>query len=204
MKKLFFSFLLIAISSAVFAQKKDKDDNEKSGGFKKENIFIGTSLGLGIGGWENSFSIGANPQIGYSLAQWIDAGIVTNINYFSFRYTDGAFNYKQNSTNYGAGGFIKLYPINMFHIQAQYEYNWINTKVTQQGTNISQTFKQEAPSLLLGVGYGQRIVGQSSFFTTLLLDVSRNINSPYVDNFGTAVPFFRTGFIVYLKPKKQR
>jgi hypothetical protein len=203
MKKILLSIFFFALTSLSFAQK-DKDERENKGGFKRENIFVGTSLGLGIGGWDNSFSIGANPQIGYSLAQWIDAGIVTNINYFSFRYTDGFTNFKQSSTNYGAGAFIKLYPINMIHIQAQYEYNWIKSKVTQRETNISQTFNQEAPSLLLGIGYGQRIVGQGSFFTTLLLDVSKNINSPYVDNFGDAVPFFRTGFIVYLKPKKQR
>lgn len=204
MKKFLFILAIACLGKTSTAQKKDKDEREDKGGFKKENVFVGTSIGLGIGGWDNTFSIGANPQIGYSVAEWLDAGIVTNINYYALRYTDGAFNYKQNSTNYGAGGFIKLYPIKMIHLQAQYEYNWINTKVTQRETNISQTFKQEAPSVLLGVGYGQRVVGQTSFFTTLLLDVTKNINSPYVDNFGQAVPFFRTGFTVYLKPKKQR
>src|SRR5579863_8323726 len=50
-------------------------------GFRKQNLFIGGSLGLGFAA--DQFSVGVNPEVGYSLNRWLDAGIVVNFNYNS-------------------------------------------------------------------------------------------------------------------------
>ena len=51
----------------------DDNNNGENKGFKKENVFLGGALSLGFG--SGSFAVGANPEIGYSVAQWLDAGV---------------------------------------------------------------------------------------------------------------------------------
>ena len=206
MKKLFIIIVLLQISVANFAQEEEVT-TEKSG-FKKENIFVGGTIALGFGGGGNnrSFVIGANPEIGYSLAKWLDAGIVFNVIFNSNKFVDGSFRYKQNAFNYGAGIFTRIHPINNFFIQAQPEYNWIDYTQTNLDLAGSPKIKQtvQAASFLVGVGYGQRIIGQSSFFTVLMFDLATEKNSPYRDAFGASLPIIRGGFNIYLKPKKQK
>ena len=62
----------------------------------------------------------------------------------------------------------------------------------------------KASSFLVGAGYGQRVVGQSSFFTVLMFDLGTEQFSPYRDTYGTAVPIIRGGFNIYLNTKKKR
>lgn len=195
MKKImpFVATLLISLSG--FAQDKS------SGNFKKENIFLGGSLNLGFA--TGVFQIGANPEIGYSLTKFWDAGVITNLIYGSLNpdYNNGV---KQSSFNYGAGLFTRVYPIDFLFAQAQAEHNWISYRLKDEFTG--ETFKNtfQSNSILVGIGYGRRTIGQSGFYTVLLLDLTKNINSPYVDGFGNSLPILRGGFTVYLKPKSER
>ena len=205
MKKLFIVILLLQISVANFAQEEEVIEK---GGFKKQNIFVGGTIALGFSGDFNNrnFIIGANPEIGYSLSKWLDGGIVFNAIFNSFKFVEGNFRYKQNAFNYGAGIFTRIYPINNFFIQAQPEYNWIDYTQTNLDLAGSPKIKQtvQAASFLVGVGYSQRIIGQSSFFTVLMFDLASEKNSPYRNAFGASLPIIRGGFNIYLKPKKQR
>jgi hypothetical protein len=202
MKRIIVTALLITSVFGATAQE-ETDDEPVRKGFRRDNTFLGGSLGLGMG--SGTFSVGANPEVGYSIANWLDAGISTNINYFSARaeYNGG---WRQRSTTYGAGVFARIYPFNGFFIQALPEYNWITTKLKDMSYAGGQEEKytQEAPSLLLGVGYGRRMIGASSFFTALMFDVGNNTSSPYIDSYGAKLPILRTGFNVYLRPKSQR
>lgn len=186
-------FLLISLG--VHAQEKSVSH------FKKENIFFGGSLNLGFA--TGVFQIGANPEIGYSVAKFWDAGIITNLIYSSLNadYNNGV---KQSSFNYGAGLFTRVYPIDFLFAQAQAEHNWINYRLTDEinGGTFKNTF--ESNSILLGIGYGRRTIGQSGFYTVLLFDVTKSNNSPYIDSYGNSLPILRGGFTVYLKPKNQR
>lgn len=203
MKKLLISFGLTALTLCSFAQ--DESDEER-GKFKKENIFIGGGIGLGLGGWSSGFNLGANPEFGYSVAPWLDAGISTNVNYFSFRaeLNNGI---RQRSLNLGVGAFTRFYPIRGFFIQALPEYNWITTNLKNMSfgsTGETYKIKQEAPSLLLGVGYGTRNIGRSNFYTAIMFDAGNNLASPYIDSYRSKLPVLRTGFNIYLGPKRQR
>jgi hypothetical protein len=201
MKYLFMTLLLLAGTFAAVAQE---EDNEERKGFKRENIFLGTSLNVGIG--NGGYVLGGNPQFGYSIAQWLDAGITTNLIYASQRYLNFGREVRQRSFNYGGGPFVRVFPINMIHLQAQYEYNWTSGNVQDIGSGQRQKFKVDAPSFLVGAGYGQRVVGRSSFYTTILFDLTKDVNSPYVlieGNQKIAMPVFRAGFNIYLGPKKR-
>lgn len=200
MKKYFFaiSFILLALSSR--AQSEGEENMHK---FRKDNIFIGGAIGLGLGGWSGGFNIGANPEIGYTVATWMDAGISTNFNYYSFSadYNGGV---RQRSFNYGGGVFVRLFPYRGFFIQILPEYNRINTNFKDFNSNgYELKLKQEAPSLLLGAGYSTRIIGQANFFSAIMFDAGNNINSPYVDSYGKKLPILRTGFNFYLRAKKR-
>ena len=206
MKKILISLSLTALTVYSFGQE---EGDEEKGKFKKENLFIGGGIGLGLGGWNQGFNVGVNPEFGYSVAPWLDAGISTNVNYFSFRaqVNNGI---RQRSLNLGVGAFTRLYPIRGFFIQALPEYNWITTNLKNMnfgGTGETYKIKQEAPSLLLGVGYGTRNIGHSNFYTAIMFDVGDNSASPYIGSLGSRrfkLPVLRTGFNIYLGQKRQR
>lgn len=200
MKKIVFAVVFLSINIFSFCQ-----DNgvEKSHKFQTDRIFIGGSIGLGLGG--GGFSVGGNPEIGYSVTDWLDAGISTNINYFSFRAESNG-GLRQRSINFGGGTFVRIFPIKNFFIQLLPEYNVINTTLTEfySGTaGAEYKISQNAPSFLAGIGYGSREIGGGSFFTVLMMDLGNNTNSPYIDTYGAKLPILRTGFNFYLRSKRR-
>jgi hypothetical protein len=173
-------------------------DNSAAQGFDKSRLFLGGSLALGFGSY--SFNIGSTPEVGYSFSDYLDAGIALNLNYQSIRadpYYNG--NVRQRSFNYGGGPFVRVFPLRQLFIQGQFEHNWIdyNFKDMTSGLNSSQT--NQSSSLLAGIGYTQRIVGQSSFYTVLMIDLLTDQYSPYRDYYNNAaIPIIRAGFTFYL------
>lgn len=187
--------LLLCLSS--IAQNNEAD--EKKGKFKRENTFLGAAVNLSLG--NRFFNVGVNPEIGYSFNNWLDAGVALNVNYFSQNASDFS-NTRFRNFNYGAGTFLRIWPVNFLHVQVQPEYNWINS--SQKNVISGQTFKYNysAESLLVGIGYGSRMVGSQYSYVTLMIDVLQNINSPYRDQFNDPLPVFRAGFGMYLNRKK--
>jgi hypothetical protein len=214
MKKLLFAVSFLTLTAVSFAQdeeqkRQDEEEDKSSRGFQIEKMFAGGSLNLGIGG--GSFNIGANPQVGYSVANWLDVGVTTNIIYYSQRYdvlyNNAAYGFRERTVNYGGGPFIRICPISMVHLQAQYEFNWITGNVEDVSTGTKTKIHHTAPSVLIGAGYGRRIVGQSWFFTTVLFDVTKADYSPYVYAEGQSkisLPIVRAGFNVYFGRKTGR
>lgn len=192
--------LIIGLMSVSLSSIAQRDDEEQEHKFKKENIFLGGAIGLGFS--SGGFSAGANPEVGYSIAQWLDAGISTNFNYYSYsaEYNNG---YRQRSFNYGAGTFVRIFPIRSVFLQVLPEYNVIRTNLKDVYSGQETRLKQEAPSLLLGIGYTSRQVGASSFYTVIMFDAGNNTNSPYIGGLGTKLPILRTGFNFYLRPSRR-
>lgn len=187
--------LLLCVSS--IAQSNDAD--EKKGKFKRENTFLGAAVNLSLG--NRFFNVGVNPEVGYSFNNWLDAGVALNVNYFSQNASDFS-NTRFRNFNYGAGTFLRIWPVNFLHLQVQPEYNWINS--SQKNVISGQTFKYNysSESLLVGIGYGSRMIGSQYSYVTLMIDVLQNINSPYRDQFNDPLPVFRAGFGMYLNRKK--
>lgn len=193
---------LIALNFLI-AQGREKD--EKGKGFKKENLFTGGSVSLAF--YNNTFLIGGNPVFGYSIADWIDAGIVVNYNYTSYR--DVSYygsNDKIRQSVYGGGVFTKLYPIRFLFVQAQFEHNFIRQKYYLPGSrDPSEVAKLDASSFLVGGGYtSDRYPGSGRpfFYLAVLFDIADNTNSPYTDNLGRVIPIVRGGIQVPLFQKK--
>jgi hypothetical protein len=169
--------------------------DEDGRGMKKQNMFFGANLNLGFA--NRSFNIGVNPEFGYSLTRWLDAGIAANFNYFSQNATDFS-SIRFRNINYGAGVFTRIWPVNFLFLQVQPEYNWINSAQRNVVTQQAFKYKYSAESLLVGIGYGSRLIGSSYTYFTLMMDVLQNPNSPYRDQFNDPLPVIRAGFGIYL------
>jgi hypothetical protein len=171
-------------------------------GFKKQNLFLGGSLGLGFGSY--NFNIGVNPELGYSLNKWLDVGAVVNFNYNSMR-ADQNYMYNANISSkqftYGGGVFGRAYVLPFLFLTAQPEFNWTSITEKDMSSEVQYRYDANAPSLLLGIGYGQRVVGQSGFYIALMFDAISNKNSPYNDVNGHPLPVLRAGFDFYLHRK---
>ncbi|RYY61947.1 MAG: hypothetical protein EOO05_04565 [Chitinophagaceae bacterium] len=175
MKKIM--LIVLASVAVLFAHAQD----EKTG-FEKERLFTGGSVTLSF--FNGQTLLGANPMLGYTLANWIDGGIAFNFLYNGSRdYYQ--FNDKIRQTVYGPGVFTRLYPVKFLFVQGQLEHNFTTLKYIPAPGSSYQQDKQTTGtnSLLLGAGLAQgREPGSNTFFyISLLFDVLKNMNSPYVN-----------------------
>jgi len=207
MKKMLLLVGLGFIMQGTFAQRNDPptysdgDGNDRPS--NSTNLFAGGSISAGFANY--TFNVGANPEIGYSFSQWVDLGVAFNINYLSERADDQYIynaNTRYRSFNYGAGIFTRVYPVHFLFVQLQPEMNWIHQSAKSFETNQTASATFSAASLIAGVGYTQRMVGEGSYFLMIGLDLLNNTYSPYRDYNGTKLPIIRAGFDFYFRSKK--
>ena len=140
-------------------------------------------------------------MFGYSVTNWLDAGIVVNYNHTSYRDYNNIINSKLRQNVYGGGAFIKLYPIRFLFAQAQLEHNYIRQKYIQPGGTPVENAKADAGSFLIGGGYTTGRFGRGGgpfYYLAVLFDVSKSLNSPYTDALGRAIPIIRGGIQIPL------
>ncbi|MBI5372619.1 MAG: hypothetical protein HZA79_11415 [Sphingobacteriales bacterium] len=190
-KKLLAVFLLSVTLLGVQAQEEQK-------GWKSDHLFIGTGLNLGF---SRGFIIGLNPEVGYSINKILDAGIAMNLTYVTQQYQ--TVNITARYLALGGGPFVRVWPIEQLFAGGQFEFNQISYSEKADGEIINK-IKVTAPSLLVGVGYGSRIIGRGQFYTSIMIDALNDINSPYRDQYNRVLPVFRTGFSFYLGRKKEK
>jgi len=161
--------------------------------------------GLVLGGGTGSFQIGLNPELVKSYNDYIDLGLISNIYYSSYRTIasyDG-INAKYHKTQFGLGGFARIWPVNEFFLQIQPEYNWTWAKSTDIVDNISNKVQVSAPSVLAGIGYGRRTENGFSYLS-IMIDLINSQQSPYGMGQLRPQPIFRAGFgfPIHLAKKK--
>jgi hypothetical protein len=197
MKKIIPVLLVLCLTTtSLFAQKEKKEEKQK--GFNKENLFTGGSVSLAF--YNNTFLVGGSPVIGYSLTNWLDAGLVINYNYTSYRDVN-VFNDRLRQKVYGGGAFMKLYPVRFLFAQAQFERNYIRQKYIPPNNGTTSTAKDDASSFLIGGGYTTGRYGRGGgpyYYLAVLFDVSGNKNSPYTDGYGRIIPIIRGGIQIPL------
>ncbi len=184
--------LLCAIN--LSAQKENKNTYDPS------NWFTGGSISLALG--NGSFNAGLHPHYGYTIAKWVDAAAVANFEYQSQR---DIYNNKYRTTVYGAGVFTRIYPVHFLFLQAQPEYNFIAQKYIPYNTGASnKKANLHAPSLLLGGGYTTSRSDKNSFsYLSILIDVVKDKNSPYIDGYGNLLPIIRAGINIGLNRRRK-
>ncbi len=188
-------FIALLFGVFLFTAVKAQDEEEEKKGFKANHVFIGTGLNLGF---SNGFIIGLNPEFGYSLNQVLDVGIALNLTYVTQRNPN--VNITARYLALGGGPFLRIWPIQQLFAGAQFEYNKISYS-EKTAAGIINKAKASAPSFLVGLGYGTRTIGRAQFYTSIMIDAMKDINSPYRDQYGRILPVFRTGFSFYLGRK---
>jgi len=212
MKSLVLASFMFVLSVSAMAQHRNPQVNtytdEDAGnvtGFNRSNMFVGGTLNIGYNGYD--FNVGGSPEVGYSLNKWFDVGALININYTSERADPTGYfndNTRYRSFNYGAGVFGRFYPLPFLFLQVEPEYNIVNYSSTPMPAGITSRYQTQAPSFLGGIGYGRRMVGQSSFYLLLMFDVLGDHSSPYVNPYNYApLPIIKAGFDVYLHPRRK-
>jgi hypothetical protein len=161
--------------------------------------------GLVLGGGTGSFQIGLNPELVKTYNDYIDLGLITNLYYSSFRTVtsyDG-INAKYHKTQFGLGGFARVWPVNEFFLQIQPEYNWTWSNQKDLVNGISRNVNVSATSVLAGVGYGKRSDNGFSYLS-IMIDLVNSQQSPYGMGQLRPQPIFRAGFgfPIHLAKKK--
>jgi hypothetical protein len=202
MKKVVIVLVLLSGFYVSKAQDEERAEDEKKGGFKKENLFVGGDINLGF---SNSYTaLGVSPYFGYSINKYVDVAASFNFNYISQRINDGFIDYgdKARQTVYGPGAFVRVYPLKFLFAQAQFEHNFVKVKYLPGNNSpyLGYTQHIDANSLLVGAGYagGRDEYNKSFYYFSISWDLLRNSNSPYVDGLGRAVPIIRAGYNIAL------
>jgi len=197
MKKIILALSVLALTTTSLYSQKEEEEEKK--GFKKENLFIGGTVSLAF--YNNTFLIGGNPVFGYSLTNWLDAGIVVNYTYTSYRDYNNFINAKLRQNIYGGGAFVKLYPVRFLFAQAQVEHNYIRQKYIPPGGGPIEKAKADAGSFLIGGGYTSGREGRGGgpfYYLAILFDVGKNFYSPYTDELGRSIIIIRGGLQIPL------
>lgn len=206
MKKLFLMLLLPACFLAANGQSGTTSSSKVPAdqGFQKDKLFTGGTFNLGFG--NRSTSLGISPQLGYSVTNWLDAGITVNVNYVSQRDNSVILD-KLRQTTYGPGAFVRVFPINFLFATAVGEYNWIHQKyIPAQSGAPSIVNNISAPSLLVGGGYasGRQKGSNSYYYLSVTWDIAGDQNSPYIDAYNRSVPIIRAGYNIGLFQNRGR
>ena len=147
------------------------------------------SLGLGDG----TFNVNLTPELTKSISRVLDMGFALNFGYLK----NSNSNFEYQKISYGMAVISRLWIAQHVVISLNPEYNWLHVTTKDPSTQLQiKTFAQ-APSILVGVGYGSRDIGDKVFFVSVLLDILNDPNSPYYTG-GVKLPFFRAGFGLYL------
>jgi hypothetical protein len=202
MKRTLTAFIFLLAGSMAFGQDSIK-------GFKKDHLFTGGSVSLSFA--NSTFGAGVSPVFGYSLTKWIDAGLAINYFYISQKYSSTI---KLRQSTYGAGPFVRIFPVNFLFVQGQFEKNFITYKEIYSNGNPTIRDNRDANSLLLGAGYATgrtKEIGAYGYFS-VLFDVMDDKDSPYYsleytqsgEIVRTRTPIIRAGFHIPLFQGRNR
>ncbi len=201
-------WVVLAAGADAQTERKTEKEEVKQGGFKKENLFTGGSVELGLG--NGSTSIGVTPYFGYSVNRFLDVAVSLNYDYVSQRQYDYYGNYfgKARQNVIGPGAFVRLFPVRFLFAQAQYEQNFITTKFLPTAASGYIAYKQSynVSSFLVGAGLASgRSEGNKSYgYLSVLFDVAKKPGSPYLDGYGNVNPVFRAGYNIALFQGRSR
>ncbi len=145
------------------------EDEPLAKGFDKSKIIFGGNIGLAFG---SSTYFEATPLLGYRFTKRIGAGLSGNYVYSGVTWTDPNTNLKQsqNYQVYGGGVWGRFYAMENLFLVSEFQLNRIS--ISQNIVNNTYDIKSQwYQSLLIGVGYRQRISNRASINLILMYDV---------------------------------
>ena len=206
MKKVFFVVVLCGIALSPMAQEERKEKKEKKNPIiKLENLFTGGNLTASF--YSRGLLFGISPYFGCSLNKYVDIAASFNYNYISQKdnidYGD-----KIRQTVYGPGAFVRVFPIHFLFAEIQYEHNFIRQKYIPADNSVylPSVVNFDANSVLVGGGYtsGRSNGNNTYYYLSIMWDIARVAESPYVDGLGRNFPVIRAGYNIALFQGRHR
>lgn len=164
-------------TTAAWAQKMERDNSDSdngrgvfnnSVGFEPRRLQVGGDIGLSFG--NQSGFVMVSPLVGYQVSSRFSAGLGPMFEHYWYRSSWGD---KLSATVVG-GRIYSRYQIFNF-LFAHGEFALINYKVVVNNLSDNVWIKR----LPLGLGYSQRLGGNSYSYLMFLYDVLYDPNSPY-------------------------
>lgn len=156
--------------------------------------YIGGNLNLAFN--SNSTNLGLNPELMYSINDYVDLGGGLIFNYYNTTFNQVDL----TKINYGLSAISRCWLSNRFCITLQPEFNFINTNAKSSIVQSNYKTSLSAPALLLGIGYGSRNVSENVYSINIMVDLINDKNSPYYqDNSKSYTPIIRAGIGIYLR-----
>ncbi len=174
-------FLNAEVESAV--QNNNFASNSSAAG----NVFYGGNINFSV--WNKYYYIGLFPMVGYNFTEQLSAGVRVGYAYVS----DGRLTPTLNSSNYGAGAFLKYKIIPQIYTKAEFLY-YNFERATNTLPSGYTTKRIDVPMILLGAGYILQVNRNLSVFAEVSFDVLHDSNSPFESGY----PFISIGFAVGL------
>lgn len=169
--------LFVLFSAAVTARDKTEVNYAAEpalSSFKAPsgNIFYGGNVHFWL--WNEYYYIGVFPLAGYNFTEQFSAGIRVGYAYVS----DGRLNPTLNSSNYGAGAFLRYKFIPQIFAKAEFIYFNFERAINILPSGYT-TRRYDVPMILLGAGYIHQVNRNLSVFAEVSFDVLQDSNSPF-------------------------
>lgn len=198
-------FLISTIAFFAIHSKAIAQDEFADPFFTKKNVFTGGTFNGSFGNGITSFGI--SPYFGYSLNKYVDVAASLNLN-FSFAQNIFAPNDRLRQSQIGPGAFLRLFPTDFLFVQGQYEFNMLrNSYNIAAGSGFPiEKFNFDSHSFLVGPGIsnGKNFPNQKSYYYfSILWDIGKSENSPFIDNLNRARPVIRAGYHIALFQKSR-
>ncbi len=143
-----------------------------------EKLYTGGNLGLQFG---TSTYIEVSPLVGYRINDKISAGVGMTYQYYHFKDR-----YYDMQTNVYGGKVFGRYMLTDY-LFGHVEYEYLNLEAFDFYRR-----RVDVTSLLAGVGYMQRLGGNSAMVATVLYNFTESVYTPYSN------PIIRVGFNIGL------
>jgi hypothetical protein len=195
-------YLLVFLGTAQIAEAQDEFAEPF---FTKKNLFTGGTFNGSFGNGITSF--GVSPYFGYSINKYVDVAASLNLN-FSFAQNLIYQNDRLRQNQIGPGAFIRIFPTDFIFLQGQYEFNMLRNRYNPAAGSGFPTEKYnfDSHSFLVGPGIsnGKDFPNQKTYYYfSILWDVGKNKNSPYIDNLNRPRPVIRAGYHIALFQKSK-
>ena len=204
MNKFLLTILLATFSMLAFSQV-EKNDEEDSRVFKKENLFAGG--GVTVSYFNGVTVLGINPYAGYSITKWLDASVSMNVNYISQSnyLLDGD---RVHQTILAPGALVRVYPLKFLYAETQFEHNIIKQKYVPAPNSgyMEDKINYNVNSLLTGIGYAsdREYDDDEFYYISISFDLLRRPGSPYTSSRDNPFPIIRAGYNIKLFPNHKK
>lgn len=135
-----------------------------------DNVYTGGGLGASFG---DATVINASPILGYNITKRLSAGIGITYTY----YRNNKLDYQTNI--YGGSVFSRFLILENLFAHAEYEMLSFESEVVDPSGSFITTKRINVPSLFVGGGYRQPIVGNTAINLMVLYNLLYTPISPY-------------------------